>query len=103
MAFRNPAGAGVPRRRFCRRRAAVRAALLNPFGYEGLTFPVRLLSLQALAQIGEWGPETFAHPNALEAMILLLIGLALMRPFRLPPLRLALLLGLLHLSLSHAR
>jgi hypothetical protein len=83
--------------------AAVTAALVNPFGVEGLLFPVRLLGLKALAQIGEWGPESFAHPNALEAAILGLLALALTRPFRLPPIRLALLLGLLHLSLSHAR
>jgi hypothetical protein len=83
--------------------AAVTAALINPFGVEGLMFPVRLLGLKALAQVGEWGPESFAHPNALEAAMLGLIALALTRPFRLPPIRLALLLGLLHLSLSHAR
>ncbi len=40
--------------------AAVAAALVNPFGIEGLLFPVRLLGLHALAQIGEWGPETFS-------------------------------------------
>lgn len=83
--------------------ASVAAALLNPFGLEGLLFPVRLLNLHALAQIGEWGPETFAHPNALEATMLALIALALTRPMRLPPMRLALLVGLFHLALSHAR
>jgi hypothetical protein len=83
--------------------AAVAAALINPFGVEGLMFPVKLLGLKALAQIGEWGPESFAHPNALEAAMLGLLALALTRPFRLPPIRLILLLGLLHLSLTHAR
>ncbi len=83
--------------------AAVAAALVNPFGIEGLLFPVRLLGLQALTRVGEWGPETFAHPNALEAAMLGLIGVALTRPLRLSPIRLALLLGLLHLSLAHAR
>ena len=83
--------------------AALAAALINPFGLEGLLFPVRLLDLHALSRIGEWGPESFAHPNALEAVILGLIGVALTRPLRLPAIRLALLLGLLHLSLAHAR
>ena len=83
--------------------ASVAAALANPYGIEGLLFPARLLGLQALTRIGEWGPETFAHPNALEAAMLGLIGLALLRPVRLPAIRLALLLGLLHLSLAHAR
>ena len=83
--------------------AALAAALINPFGLEGLLFPIRLLDLHALSRIGEWGPESFAHPNALEAVILGLIGVALTRPLRLPAIRLVMLLGLLHLSLAHAR
>jgi hypothetical protein len=83
--------------------ACLAAAAVTPFGIEGLLFPVRLLGLHALANISEWAPESFAHPNALEAVLLGLIGLAATRPFRLPPLRLALLLSLLHLALSHAR
>lgn len=83
--------------------ASVAAALATPFGVEGLLFPVRLLGLTHLAQIGEWKAEDFSHPGALEIAILGLIGLALYRPFRLPPLRLLILLGLLHLSLSHSR
>jgi hypothetical protein len=83
--------------------AAVAAALITPFGVEGLLFPVRLLDMQALAHIGEWEPQSFAHPNALEAAILALVGVALTRPLRLPAIRLALLIGLLHLSLAHAR
>lgn len=82
---------------------AVVAAAITPFGVEGLLFPVKLLGLHALAQIGEWGPENFASPNGLEAAILGLVGVAFFRPVRLAPARLALLLGLLHLSLSHAR
>lgn len=83
--------------------AAVTAALVNPFGVEGLLFPVRLLGMPILSQIGEWGPESFDSPNALEAVILGLLALAMLRPFRLPPFRLAILIGLLHLSLSHVR
>ena len=83
--------------------ASIAAALVTPFGFESLLFPVRLLGLHALSQIGEWGPETFVHPNALEAAMLGLLGLALARPVRLAPIRLAILIGLFHLSLSHAR
>jgi hypothetical protein len=83
--------------------ASVAAAAINPFGVEGLTFPFRLLGLHVLARIGEWGPESFAHPNALEVVILGLIAVALTRPLRLNAIRLALLAGLIHLSLAHAR
>jgi hypothetical protein len=83
--------------------ASLAAALVNPFGIEGLLFPVRLMGLHALAQINEWGPESFAHPNALELALLGLIGLALTRPLRVAPLRLVVLIGLLHMSLAHAR
>ncbi len=83
--------------------AAIAAALVNPFGVEGLLFPVRLLGLPILAQIGEWGPETFDSPNALEATMLGLLALTMLRPFRLPLFRLAILIGLLHLSLTHVR
>ena len=83
--------------------ASLVAALATPFGVEGLLFPIRLLRLTHLGQISEWGPEDFSHPGALEMMILGLIGLALYRPFRLPLPRLLLLLGLLHMSLTHVR
>jgi hypothetical protein len=83
--------------------ASLAAAVVNPYGIEGLLFPVRLLGLQALTRIGEWAPESFAHPNSLEAAMLGLIGVALTRPLRLSAIRLAMLLGLLHLSLAHAR
>ena len=82
---------------------AVVAAAITPFGVEGLAFPVRLLGLHSLAQIGEWGPENFTSPNGLEAAILGLVAVACVRPVRLAPVRLALLLALLHLSLGHAR
>ncbi len=83
--------------------ASLVAAAVNPFGIEGLLFPVRLMGLHALAQINEWGPESFAHPNALELALLGLIGMALTRPLRVAPLRLVVLIGLLHMSLAHSR
>ena len=82
---------------------ALGAALLTPQGVEGLLFPLRLLALKSLDQITEWQPATFAKIEPLETAMLGLLFLALWRPIRLPLIRLLLLLGLVHLSLHHAR
>lgn len=44
---------------------AVIAALLTPFGMEGLLFPLRLLTMRNLDGIGEWAPITFNTPQPL--------------------------------------
>lgn len=83
--------------------ASVAAAALTPFGVEGLLFPVRLLGLAHLGEIGEWRPENFAHPGPMELALLALVAFALIRPTRLPWLRVALLVGLIHMALQHGR
>src|SRR5271154_524875 len=83
--------------------ASLMAALITPFGIEGLLFPLKLAQLAYLAQIKEWQPENFAHPGPLEFALLALIALALTKPLRLAPMRLLLLLGLVHMSLQHMR
>ncbi|MGH6993479.1 MAG: hypothetical protein ACRED8_02755, partial [Caulobacteraceae bacterium] len=82
---------------------AVGAALLTPFGFQGLLFPLKLLSVPVLHRVGEWSAADFSSLNGLEVAILGLIALALLRPIRLSWIRLALLLGLIHLSLTEAR
>ena len=79
------------------------AALLTPFGVEGLLFPIRLVGASQLVNIGEWRAEDFTHPGPLEIFLLCLIGFALIRPLRLAPLRVVLLVGLVHMALQHAR
>ena len=82
---------------------SVVAALLTPFGIDGLLFPIKLLSSPQLANIGEWRAEDFTHPGPLEIFLLGLIGFAVTKPFRLSPIRAVLLVGLIHLALQHAR
>jgi hypothetical protein len=82
---------------------AIGAALLNPRGVEGLAFPFRLMGMASLANIGEWQPASFAHLEPLEVGLLALLALALIKPVRVPLVRLALLIGLVHLSLQHGR
>src|ERR1019366_8354078 len=57
----------------------------------------------ALPLILEWRPADFGSIGALEVCLLLGIGLALWRGVKLPPLRIVLLLGLLHMALSQGR
>ncbi len=83
--------------------AATGAALLTPHGFHGLLFPFQLMQLTALSGIAEWKPTNFAHFQPIEAALIAFLYFALSRGVRLPPLRLLLLLGLLHLSLQHSR
>jgi hypothetical protein len=84
--------------------AACVAALLTPYGVAGLVQPFRLMGMPALqATFAEWLSPDFQKSPALELWILgaLLIGFASgVRP---PLTRLLLLLGLVHMTLQHAR
>jgi hypothetical protein len=84
--------------------AAVIAAVLTPHGLTGLVQPVRLMEMPALqSTFAEWLSPDFQKSPALEMWILgaLLIGFG--SGVRLPPTRLLLLLGLVHVTLQHAR
>ena len=79
------------------------AALVNPYGVEGLLFPVKLILMPSLVNIGEWQPQDFSRMGPLEIALLSLLGVALLRPVRVPIVRLILLLVLVHLGLSQVR
>jgi hypothetical protein len=83
--------------------AAWVVALLNPDTIEGVLFPFRLLAMQDLDWIGEWHPADFSAFRPLELLILVLLGFGLMGRVVVPPFRLAMLLGLVHLALRHWR
>ena len=83
--------------------AAWVAALLNPEFLGGLLFPFQMLGMKSLAWIGEWRPTDFSRPQPLELMILAGLALGLSGRVTLPPMRLAMLLGLIHGALSHTR
>ena len=51
----------------------------------------------------EWKPADFGSLGPLEICLLLGIGLALWRGITLPPMRILLLLGLLHMALAQGR
>ena len=83
---------------------ALFAACLTPYGPEPILVAFRILGLgQILSIIAEWRPQDFSRIGGFEICLLLGLGFALYRGVVLPPLRIALLLGLLHLALSQAR
>ena len=83
---------------------AVAASCCTPYGWNSLLAARKILSLgEALPLIMEWQPANFSSVGAFEVCLLLGIGLALFRGISLPPLRIVLLLGLLHMALSQGR
>jgi hypothetical protein len=84
--------------------AALIASCCTPYGWNSLLAAQKILELgSALPLIMEWKPADFGSVSALEICLLLGIGLALWRGIKLPALRIALLLGLLHMALSQGR
>ncbi|MBV8753598.1 MAG: hypothetical protein JO328_12140 [Hyphomicrobiales bacterium] len=83
---------------------ALIAACLTPYGWEPILVAWRILGLgQVLSIISEWRPQDFSRIGGFEMCLLLGLGFALYRGIVLPPLRIAMLIGLLHLALSQAR
>ena len=84
--------------------AALLVSWCTPYGWNALLASQKILGLgAALPLIMEWRPADFGSLGALEVCLLLGIGLALYRGIRLPPLRIVLLLGLVHMALAQAR
>jgi hypothetical protein len=83
---------------------ALAAACITPYGPQSMLVTARVLGLgKALALIGEWQPQSFATLAGFELCLLAGIGFALYRGIKLPPVRLLILLGLLHMALAHSR
>lgn len=83
---------------------AVLAGLLTPHGVEGIFFTAKIMGMSyALTHIGEWQPPYFQRFQFLELWLMLLLLAVFTRGLRLSPVRLVLLLGLLHLALNHVR
>jgi hypothetical protein len=84
--------------------AALVASCVTPYGWNSLLASRKILALgEALPLIMEWRPADFSSVGPLEVCLLLGFGLALYRGISLPPLRIVLLLGMLHMGLSQVR
>jgi hypothetical protein len=83
---------------------AVAASCLTPYGWHSLLAARQILDLGgALALIPEWQPIDFSHLDAFEIGLLTAMALMLWRGIVLSPPRILLVLGLLHMALSHTR
>lgn len=83
--------------------AAWAVALANPAFISGVLFPFNMLQMHSLSWIDEWTPSDFSHLDPLEVAILALLLLGFASPVRLPPIRLLLLVALVHSALAHGR
>ncbi|TKT72179.1 hypothetical protein YH63_012525 [Afipia massiliensis] len=83
---------------------ALAASCLTPYGWNALLAARNILNLgDALLLITEWRPVDFSRFNTVEACLLLGVGIVLFKGLTLPPVRILLLLGLVHMALAHAR
>jgi hypothetical protein len=80
------------------------AACITPYGPESILVTARILGMgSSLSIISEWAPANFGQISGLEVVMLLGIGIVLYRGFVLPPVRIIIVLGLLHMALSAER
>lgn len=83
---------------------AALAACVTPYGAESILVTQRILGLgEALSIITEWQPQDFSRIGVFEISLLGAIGLVLYRGLTLPPVRILIVLGLVHMALSHVR
>ncbi len=84
--------------------AALAASCCTPYGWDSLLASRKILELgSALPLILEWKPADFGSVGPFEICLLLGFGLVLYRGVTLPPMRIVLLLGLLHMALAQGR
>lgn len=83
---------------------AFAAACVTPYGPEGILTAWRIVTMgPALSLISEWQPPSFASLGGFELVLLGAIGFVLYRGLTLPPIRILIVLALLHLALSAER
>ena len=84
---------------------ALGAALITPYGLQGLLFPFHMINMTVLAYIGEWQGVNFSQTSALPfgLWLLTILFASLSLGWRLPPTRIGILLLLVTMTLKHAR
>lgn len=79
------------------------ASLATPHGVHGLLFPLQVSTMEALPLIMEWRPTILGEMRGFQLVLLGTIFALLFLGVMVPPLRLAILVGLLYLAFEHVR
>lgn len=83
---------------------SILSSVANPQGFNAIVYSFEVMHLKkVLALVQEWQPPNFQKPEVLTLWLLVIMGLGFAGRARLPPVRAALVIGLLLLSLEHAR
>jgi hypothetical protein len=84
--------------------AALVATCCTPYGWNTIVEPIKILAFgDAMPLVTEFRPVDFSHLGPFEICLLLGFGFVLWRGIHLPPTRILLLLGVLHMALSQSR
>jgi hypothetical protein len=84
--------------------AALLASFCTPYGWNAVLASQKILALgSALPLITEWRAADFTYLRPFEVCLLGGVGLALYRGIKLPPVRIVILLGLIHMALAQGR
>ena len=78
-------------------------SLATPHGFDGIVFPFMVMTMKVLPNILEWRGATFQELTPFEGALMATLFIGLWRGVRVPPLRLLLLVGLVHMALQHVR
>ncbi|MFL6733505.1 MAG: hypothetical protein ACJ8EY_02285 [Sphingomicrobium sp.] len=79
------------------------ATLINPHSYTALLIPLGAFASPSITLIQEFKPTDMTYTPGFELAFLLVVALCFWRGARLQPMRVLILLGLLHLALAHMR
>jgi hypothetical protein len=83
---------------------ALAAALITPFGIEGLLLPFALMGMKfTMSIVAEWRSPNFQPFHPLELWLAIVLAGAISFGWRLPPMRTLILLLFLHMALQHQR
>ena len=79
------------------------ACLVNPNSYTTLLMPIQAFTDKNINLIQEFRPTDMSFTPGFEVALLLLFAICLGRGAKVPPVRLLIMLGMLHLALQHMR